>query len=341
MSEENKHFSNECWPTPSQDIPLPEGACETLQEYLACVPKKPGKVKSVTPKPTFRWEVLQKMTDLKNGKTAKALAEQYKVSVEASSINGVTVFELVPSTLNPQFDTACFLHLHGGAYLFGAGISGTVEAIKLAHHLQIRVVSVDYRMPPAHIAPAALNDVVSVYPTLRAKHSTLFMGGSSAGGGLTMATIHQLKKDDQTLPEALFVGTPWADLTKTGDSYYTCARMDHQLITYEGVLEGATQVYAPEMDLKDPLLSPIYGEFDNFPPSFLVTGTRDLFLSNTIRADIALKKAGVPTELLVFEGMAHEDYMQLEFEDRNKESQTLKDAHFFFEQLKSFLQKNL
>ena len=101
---------------------------------------------------------------------------------------------------------------------------------------------------------------------------------------------------------------PWTDLTKTGDSYYTNEGVDRLLVTYDGLLEGAARLYAGDHDLKDPLISPIYGDFHGFPPTFLVTGTRDLFLSCTVRAHTALRAAGAVADILVFEGVSHGDY---------------------------------
>ena len=74
------------------------------------------------------------------------------------------------------------------------------------------------------------------------------------------------------------------------------------------LLEEAALLYAGDNNLKDPLISPIYGEFHGFPPTFLVTGTRDLFLSNTVRVHIKMRAAGVVADILVFEGVSHGDY---------------------------------
>jgi monoterpene epsilon-lactone hydrolase len=65
----------------------------------------------------------------------------------------------------------------------------------------------------------------------------------------------------------------------------------------------------PTADLKDPLLSPVYGDFTDFPPTFLVSGTRDLFLSNTVRVHRKLRKAGVEAQLEVYEGQSHDQFL--------------------------------
>ena len=113
------------------------------------------------------------------------------------------------------------------------------------------------------------------------------------------------------LPGALWAGTPWADLSKTGDSLFTNEGVDRSLVTYDGLLEGAAKLYAGGQDLKTPLISPVYGHFEGFPPTSLVTGTRDLFLSDTARVHRKLRVAGVAADLNVYEAVSHAEYASM------------------------------
>ncbi len=85
--------------------------------------------------------------------------------------------------------------------------------------------------------------------------------------------------------------------------------VDNVLVSNEGWLGDAAKLYANGHDLKDPQLSPIYGDMHGFPPTILTSGTRDLFLSNTVRVHRKLRDASVPADLIVFEGMSHAQYL--------------------------------
>jgi monoterpene epsilon-lactone hydrolase len=112
------------------------------------------------------------------------------------------------------------------------------------------------------------------------------------------------------LPGAVGLGTPWADLTRTGDTLYTNEEIDDVLVTYDGLLEACAKLYAGSSDMKDPLISPVYGDFTKgFPPTILTTGTRDMLLSDTVRVHRKLRQAGVEAYLQVFEGMSHAQYI--------------------------------
>ncbi|MBL8894703.1 MAG: alpha/beta hydrolase, partial [Rhizobiales bacterium] len=249
--------------------------------------------------------------DADGDKGARALWTALKLTVTPMMIAGVKCYRLVPQDLPPENEARTFVHVHGGAYVFFGGDAATGEAAMIAYATKTPVISVDYRMPPDHPYPAALDDALAVWREVvkgrDSAKSALF--GSSAGGGLAMATVLKLKQAREPLPGVLFLGTPWADLTKTGDTYFANDEVDNALVSYEGVLEAAAKLYAAGRDLKDPLLSPLYGDLTGFPPSILISGTRDLLLSLTVRTHRSLREAGVDAELQVFEGMSHAQYL--------------------------------
>jgi acetyl esterase/lipase len=146
--------------------------------------------------------------------------------------------------------------------------------------------------------------------------------GTSTGGGMTLAMILRAKQEGLPLPAAIAPGTPWADLTETGDTYKTNEWLDNVLVSYNGYLRHAAELYANGHDLKDPQLSPIYGDFSGFPPAILTSGTRDLFLSLTVLTHRKLRRAGVEAELQVFEGMSHAQYNFDAFAPETKETFT-------------------
>jgi len=103
-------------------------------------------------------------------------------------------------------------------------------------------------------------------------------------------------------------GTPWSDIDRIGDSYKSNEWVDNVLVTWDGWLGRAAKLYANGESLKNPYISPIYGDFKGFPPTILTTGTRDLFLSNTVRTHRKLRRAGVVADLNVYEGQSHAQY---------------------------------
>jgi len=183
-------------------------------------------------------------------------------------------------------------------------------AILLAGFGGFKVISVDYRMPPDFPYPAAMDDAMAVWKAAvkMAKPRNMAIFGTSTGGAMTLAMVLRAKAEKLPLPAAIAPGTPWSDIDKIGDSYASNEWADNVLVSWDGWLGRAAKLYAAGHDLKDPYISPIYGDFHGFPPTILTSGTRDLFLSNTARTHRKLRRAGVVAELNVYEGMSHAQY---------------------------------
>ncbi|MDA7585887.1 alpha/beta hydrolase [Luminiphilus sp.] len=319
----------------SRSVPGPGGASQEVQKAISETPVPDvAKWQKIAPESPAQWaELIAQMDEAEKSFIADYLSKA-KVAVEPDKIGGVPVYHVSPAKVEVRLESQLFVLVHGGGYVSGAGEAGLAEAMLIASQAGVRVLAIDYRMPPAHPFPAGLDDVVEVYGHLLGKRpaKSIVLGGSSAGGGLALASVHRFKEDGLELPGAVFAGTPWSDLTKTGDSYYVNEGLDRALVSYEGVLAAAAELYAGKNDLTNALISPIYGEFEGFPPVLLISGSRDLFLSCTIRAHAKLRLAAVIADLLVFEGISHGDYAFL---------LDSPESRLYYKELKSFMLQHL
>ena len=129
-----------------------------------------------------------------------------------------------------------------------------------------KVISVDYRMPPDHPYPAALDDAMTVWKAAHDCHpKNMAIFGSSAGGNLTLSMVLRAKLDNVPLPGAIAPGTPMSDLTLAGDCFATNAMVDNVLVAPGTNCDARAALYANGHDLKDPMLSPVYGDMRGFP----------------------------------------------------------------------------
>jgi acetyl esterase/lipase len=295
----------------SRTLSAPVGGSAALRSSIANTPQ-PDVAEHIATSPTTSEEWAQSISaaNTRTAQRAEALAERWSATITEGEIAGVTVYSVIPAEVAPANRDRLFIAVHPGAYLYGGGPASAAEAVMIAHYAGIPVVAIDYRMPPAHPFPAAVDDVVTVWRSLLGDRpaKSMALGGTSAGGGLTLAATLRFIELGLETPGALWAGSPWADLTKTGDSHFTNEGIDRVLVSYDGLLAGAAQLYADGFDLKSPLISPVYGDFAGFPPTCLVTGTRDLFLSDVIRVHRKMRLAGVTADLNVYEAISHADY---------------------------------
>ena len=223
---------------------------------------------------------------------------------------GVKIYTVTPENIRPENRDRILVQIHGGCYVLNPAEAALPEALLIAAIGGYRVIAVDYRMPPEAYFPAALDDSMAVYKEVIGKTDPKRVGliGTSAGGALVLEMGLRAKQQGLPLPGAIASGTPMSDSTKTGDTFYTNAMVDNVLVSTDGFCDAAAAFYAKGHDLKDPLISPIYGDMSGFPPTILTSGTRDLLLSNTVRVHRKLRNLGIDSFLQVYEGQSHAHY---------------------------------
>jgi len=316
-------------------VPVPADVSPEMQDVIRRSTYEPLPLHWI-PKTEGEWRAQTGRQDERGRESTIALRKMLSVSVSSGLTAGVKTYTVTSTKLSPRNSNRVFVHLHEGGYVAGSGESGLNEAILLAHYTQMKIVSVDYRMPPDHPFPAAVDDGVSVWKevvrTIKPKNAGL--GGNSAGGGLALAVVMKLKQLGLPLPGAIYAGAPQADLTAGGDSIATNKCFDRVGASGDSntYLLAAARLYAGSHEMRDPLISPVFGSFAQFPPTILVTGTRDLFLSDTVRVHRKLRAAGVQADLHVFEAMSHGDFFTLP---------NLPESHEAYREIATFLDRHL
>ena len=296
---------------PAKTLRVPSTVSPQLQRSIALLAEATRLPMAQSPQTTAEWKTFIATADAQALAIAPILAQMFPHTSVTRRIAGVVVREITPATFDPAKAGRLLVHFHGGGYALNGGEASTGEAVLAAHYSGLKAISVDYRMAPDHPFPAAVDDAVAVWNALLAEHPAASMGalGTSAGGGLTLALVLKLKALGLPLPGALAPSTPWTDLTGASDSYAVNAHVDGIFTSYDGAGSGMAAIYAGATSVRDPLISPIFGDFAGFPPTILTTGTRDILLSDTVRTHRAMRAAGVESQLEVHEAMSHAEYI--------------------------------
>lgn len=270
-----------------------------------------------------------------NDELAAEARKKFEVDIIDEVMGGVPVQRVVPlSPQRPARQDAILINLHGGAFMWGAGSGALVEAIPVAAATGLQVVAVDYRMAPEHQFPAASEDASAVYQHLIRQHATNRIGiyGLSAGAMLTAQTMAWLQRKEIPLPGAIaMLGA--AGLDFGGDSNAL-----NSAVMGEPAGEAARSIFhTPYMqgaDPDDPLAMPVCDDdvLAGFPPSLLITGSRDFAASSVTQFHRRLAANGVDARLFMFDGLWHAFHIFCELPESDEVSRTL--ADFFVRELK-------
>lgn len=198
------------------------------------------------------------------------------------------------------------LYCHGGGYSTGSSLYARSITTKLASSTSIDVLSFDYRLAPENPYPAALEDAMKAWEYLLLLGyggREIIVAGDSAGGNLALVLTHKLKQENRILPKSLILISPWTDLLSTGKSHNT--RVDLDPILNEAYLNAMIKNYADGEDIKNPLISPLYGDFRGFPPTYIQVGDYEILLNDSTLLDKKMLKDDVLVRIDIFKEMWH------------------------------------
>ena len=198
------------------------------------------------------------------------------------------------------------LYLHGGGYVIGSPRSHRHLAAAVAVAGQASALLLDYRLAPEHPYPAAVDDATAAYRWLLDQGIApghIVIGGDSAGGGLTMATLLALREARLPLPAGGVCISPWVDLTFSGASYRTRAAVD-PIVTRPGIDEMA-RAYLGATAARAPLASPLFADLRGLPPLLIHVGSDEVLLDDAVQLADRAKAAGVDATLEVWDRMVH------------------------------------
>lgn len=299
---------------PAREIPPPVGISEAAAKVLAAPMPPAGQYPAQDDHHGWR-RLIAKRDRFRADESAPVL-EKLQVDVEARSVAGVPVYVATPRGERLTNPGHLLLDIHGGALVFGGGETNVrFSAASMALRTGCVAWSLDYRVPPDHPYPAALDDCLGVYRALlkERKAAEIVFSGASAGGNLAAAALLRGRDEGLAMPGGAILRTPELDLTESGDSFHTLMGLD---VVLPASLMDVNRLYAGGADLAHPYLSPLFGDVSGFPPTWLQAGTRDIFLSNTVRMHRRLRAAGVRAELHVWEAMPHGGFGGATPEDR-------------------------
>jgi len=230
-------------------------------------------------------------------------------SITDTIIGDVKVYIITPSTLKPENKDKIAYYIHGGGYVMGSATDQT--GLIMAHELGLKTYSLDYTLAPEAKFPVAMNQGLTVYKYLVNQYNPnkIVAFSTSSGCGHMMGMLLKAKQENLPMINSVALLSPSLDVSGAGDSYIANDGRDLLGLKNQGdklYIAPFTGLKKDDPKLKDPLMSPIYGNYTpDFPAVVINTATRDLFLSNSSRLYWKLKAAGVPTQLDVAEGMWH------------------------------------
>jgi len=224
---------------------------------------------------------------------------------EYSKIAGVNCLKI---KRNHTKSNKLFLSIHGGGFVGGSSELNSWMIKSIIKKTFYRAISIDYRLAPEHPYPAGLEDCYAVYCEMIKKYKpeNIILGGESAGGNLTVALLLKLRDNGIPLPKVAFVSSPCLDQTYSLISHRENEVVD--ILLSLGDMRKFTYNYLqknPNISLKDPYVSPIYGDFTGFPPMLIFSSMDEILVDDSRLFYQKLKEQGIVAEYHEYQDTFH------------------------------------
>jgi epsilon-lactone hydrolase len=243
------------------------------------------------------------------------MREVFPVDIEESTVDGISVAIVTPKGGVPARNLhRLMLNGPGGGFRSGVRGNGLLISIPVAAVLGVKVVTITYRQGPEYRFPAASEDLLKVWDHFSKlyKPANIGMVGCSAGGSLVTQTTAMLIKAGRPTPGVLGVYCAGLGALFGGDSQYMAALAVTNVNAAaaqpaSAVVPTGTMSYFDGVDMNQFIVNPTHDEqlLAKFPPTIFFTATRDFAMSSAAFGHRKLLKAGVDTDLMIFEGLYH------------------------------------
>ncbi|MBR1555050.1 MAG: alpha/beta hydrolase fold domain-containing protein [Oscillospiraceae bacterium] len=212
------------------------------------------------------------------------------------------------------------LYFHGGAYI--AKLFGYYRDFAEDFYYQAgeaETIFLDYKTAPEYQYPTQLNEALDLWHDLTTRQGyqpdEIILGGDSAGANLLLAMMLKLRDDGEQLPLGAFCISAWTDMTGSSKSFHENYGKDvefgdlkHPVMsrqTKEYLLESDIYSFIGDADRTDPYISPVFGEYHNFPPMMFTIGGDEMLLDDTLTIVEKLKKENIPVLCEIQPDMFH------------------------------------
>jgi acetyl esterase/lipase len=225
------------------------------------------------------------------------------VACTQENVGGIECEWLVPEGCD---EAPLIYFLHGGAYIMGSPTTHRRLVSFIAKCAGMRAVLPDYRLAPEHRYPSQLEDSLKVWRTLLKggiDPAEVAIGGDSAGGNLSVATMLSLRDAGEVLPAACFLLSPWLDLAGDGESHHTRSNYDPWFKTDK--MAQLVENFCSSQELRDPMVSPVHADAAGFPPTLIQVGDHEILLSDSTRLADNIKATGGRVDLHIWPDMWH------------------------------------
>ena len=226
-----------------------------------------------------------------------------RVDFRKVMVAGRPVLVAEPTSRGRHAVAPVIVYWHGGGYVNAMVRTHWRFLDELIKRTGATVLVPSYALAPVHTVDEVEPLVDGTLELARTLGSHVYFMGDSSGGGLALAQAQRLRDEGVAPLDGLVLLSPWVDATLSNPEIADYEAKDHMLSVKK--LRRSGRWWAGERDVRDPLVSPAYGSYDQLPRTLVTQGDHDILYPDTMNTVAELQLAGVDTTAIVTEGAPH------------------------------------
>ncbi len=205
------------------------------------------------------------------------------------------------------FTDTLLIYIPGGGYLNNPLKYHWKLINNVSKNAECPVVMPIYPKLPHYTCEQSYEVMMEFYLDVASREGVkhIIFAGDSSGGAMSLVLAQKIRDLDIDIlePEQLFLYVPWMDVTMENEEVEEIEPID-PMLGMHGLIDIG-QRWAADLDLKDPVVSPIFGTFEDLGYISLFTGTRDMLCPDIVKFSEILTEQGIEHTFMIKEGLDH------------------------------------
>lgn len=268
-----------------------------MRKNIKVVKKMTGKMSFDENMGKVHWSLVRRISNF----GYRFMPKEKGVKFRKMRLGDIKAITSVPDNLESE---NIILYIHGGGFVSGGAISSKGYCSMLAKFSGCKVIAVDYRLAPENPYPKGADDCFNAYSEILKQYpqAKIALVGESAGANLCLVTSLRVADNNLKKPSCIVVHSPFVDFCGTLD------RTQHEVDDFtvkEGCLKPLNDIYVTIYDAKSPYISPLYGNFNAFPPLFITCDYNETLFADSIAIYNKCEQSGTEVKMIQMKGAFH------------------------------------
>lgn len=225
-----------------------------------------------------------------------------KMNLKKEEFNDMPVYS--HNNIKAKESKRKIIYIHGGTFIEQARYFQIKFAMNISEKTDAKLIFPVYPLLPGSNCKDMYKLMDRLYEKMVNDDDEVILLGDSAGGGFILSFAMYLRDNNKKMPKHVIMLSPWLDISLSNPDIYKAEKKDYMC----GV-DGTRYIgslWADDIDVKDPLVSPMFGDLNNLPEMTIITGKDEFLNSDCRQFSEKLSELNIKHNFIEYENQGHD-----------------------------------